>query len=218
MGQLCEQYRPRTWAEVIGQDKPISALLKLQKRGLAGRAYWISGKTGTGKTTIAYLLAAEVADPEFVQEYNGMDLTAAKIRDTEGEYQYSAWGKGGRVIIVNEAHRLPTGAVTQCLTACEPPRLPKHVTWIFTTTCEGEDLFGDRFDSHALLSRCMKITLSQRDLCGLFATRAKQIAEAEGLDGQPIERYRRLAKDCGNNMREMLQRIENGEMAKELTQ
>lgn len=44
------------------------------------------------------------------------------------------------------------------------------------------------------------------------AQRAKAIAEAAGLDGQPIERYLRLAKDCRNNLREMLQRIEAGAM------
>ena len=58
---LTETYRPTTWADVIGQNKIVKRIDTLRPRGLAGRAYWISGQTGTGKTTIARLIAAEVA-------------------------------------------------------------------------------------------------------------------------------------------------------------
>src|SRR5262245_41895365 len=39
--QLTEQYRPRTWTDVAGQDKIVRQVQALAKRGLAGRAYWI---------------------------------------------------------------------------------------------------------------------------------------------------------------------------------
>ena len=52
-GPLTEQYRPQAWADVVGQDKIVQRIQALAKRGLAGRAYWISGQSGTGKTTIA---------------------------------------------------------------------------------------------------------------------------------------------------------------------
>ena len=61
--QLYEQYRPTTWAEIVGQDKVIARIEHLRLRGLAGRAYWIAGQSGTGKTTIARLLASENASP-----------------------------------------------------------------------------------------------------------------------------------------------------------
>jgi hypothetical protein len=49
-------------------------------------------------------------------------------------------------------------------------------------------------------------------LCKPFAARCKEIAEAEGLDGQPIARYEQLARDCKNNLRRMLMAVESGTM------
>jgi DNA polymerase III gamma/tau subunit len=50
--QLTEQYRPQTLDDVVGQDKIIQRIRGLAKRGLAGRAYWLSGQSGTGKTRL----------------------------------------------------------------------------------------------------------------------------------------------------------------------
>jgi DNA polymerase-3 subunit gamma/tau len=66
--QLCEQYRPRGFEEVVGQDKVIRKIHLLAKRSLAGRGYWISGQSGTGKTTLARLIAAEVASEWSTEE------------------------------------------------------------------------------------------------------------------------------------------------------
>ena len=61
--QLTERYRPADWPEVVGQDKAVQRLRALAMRGLGGRAYWLSGQSGTGKTTIACLIGAELAEP-----------------------------------------------------------------------------------------------------------------------------------------------------------
>src|SRR6516225_3718845 len=86
---LTEQYRPRTWADVVGQDKLVARIQSLAKRGLAGRAYWLSGQSGTGKTTIARLLAAEVADDFMVQEVDASTLTLSSLTELERQSQVS---------------------------------------------------------------------------------------------------------------------------------
>src|SRR5687768_10456519 len=80
---LTELYRPRTWADVVGQDKVVGRIIALARRGLAGRAYWLSGQSGTGKTTLARLIAAEVADDFCTHEVDAAALTVAQLRELE---------------------------------------------------------------------------------------------------------------------------------------
>ena len=114
-------------------------------------------------------------------------------------------------MIINESHGLRKDAIRQLLVTLE--RIPSHVVWIFTTTCDGqESLFEDQIDAHPLLSRCIEIGLSRRGLAQPFAERAREIAQSEGLDGKPISAYLELVKQCRNNLRAVLQKIEAREM------
>lgn len=82
---------------------------------------------------------------------------------------------------------------------------------------DGEEPFdfgcGEDIDAGPLMSRCIPIPLTNQGLAEAFAGRALEIARAEGLDGQPIEAYIKLARKHKNNMRAILQEIDRGIMA-----
>ncbi len=212
--QIYEKYRPRDYDSLVGQDKAVAVIDRLRDRGLAGRAYWITGASGTGKTSLARLIAGEVADDFSVVELDASELTPAKLAAAEDTLRYFGFGQlNGRAVIVNEAHGLSASAIRQLLVALE--RIPGHCVWIFTATNEGNDLFEGKLDGSPLLSRCIEIALARRDLTKRFAIRAKEIAETEGLDGRPLEDYVKLVRKQGNNFRRVLQEIDKGAMLPE---
>ena len=215
---LYEKYRPRAWEELVGQDKAVKQARRIIKRpGFDRGAFWIEcageHNSGVGKSSLAILIAQQLADDFFITSWNGAKLDKAAVHKIEQDGQFSTWGdKRFRVVIVDEAHAISQGAVDVLLPFLEA--LPAHFVMIFTTTqAVDRDLFGD--DSGPFSSRCFQIRLTNQGLTRPMAQRAKMIAEAEGLDGQPVEAYVKLIQVCKNNMRAALQRIEAGEMIQE---
>ena len=130
---IFEDYRPAQWSDFIGNDKA-----KAKAKAVANRAkttgkpfaLWIDGSSGTGKTTLAHLVASELgADPVMdVIELDGPDCDGRAVADLREKLGLKSWGGGFRAVIVNEAHNMtPKGVqLWLCLLYTSPsPRDPE---------------------------------------------------------------------------------------------
>jgi Holliday junction resolvasome RuvABC ATP-dependent DNA helicase subunit len=94
---FAEQYRPTSLTEFIGNAKAVQAAQFYMKRGLGGLAFWISGGTGLGKTTLARILAASVADPLSITEFDSADqLNQDALNDMSLSMYTLGLGRPGR--------------------------------------------------------------------------------------------------------------------------
>jgi len=214
MASLYEKYRPSKWSEVVGQNEAMTTIKRIVNNGIGGRAFWIAGISGSGKTTIARLLAKEIADDMHITEFDSAEgFTAEAYADIEQSMYLYGSGKGGRAYIINEAHGLRSWMIRRLLGLLE--RLPNHVVFIFTTTKAGQaGLFEAQIDAEPLLSRCLYIPLRNDSyLSTSFGHLCQRIARKEKMDGRDIKEYINLAKESNNNCRKMLQTIEVGWMS-----
>lgn len=181
MRSYSEKYRPTRLEDFLGNGKAITAARFWQRQGLGGLAFWISGGTGAGKTTLARILAASFADGLDVREYDaGDELTAADLADVEATMHYRGLGpRGNRVFLVNEAHGLRAPIVRRLLGLLE--RLPEHVLVLFTTTGDGQAQLFDGVDGRPLVDRCKRIPLTNQGLNPLIAARLVEVGRLEGF-------------------------------------
>jgi replication-associated recombination protein RarA len=210
MPSLADKHRPTRLEDLAGQNAAVAQVRAVLARGWGGRAWWLTGPSGAGKTTLARIVASIGADDLGTEEIDAQTLTPAKLRTIEEECRYRMLGtKPGRAYLVNEAHGLRKDTIRQLLVALE--RLPDYVIWVFTTTKSGQaSLFecDDAGDAAPLLSRCIEVGLTADTRA--FAERAKTVAMAEGMDGLPLSVYESAVGASGANLRRVLQRIESG--------
>lgn len=217
--QLCEKYRPREWGQFIGNEKAIArvrfTLARPEFGTGSGQVYWVHGDSSTGKTSLALLMAQELGATNWADcvQINGKGFRAPDVADLENWLHLCSSGDSGwKVAIVDEAHCITDGAAENLLVLLE--HLPANRLVIFTSTCalEGDLLGPAKSVTDPYRSRCKIVKLSNQGLCKPLAEWLKAGAVAEGLDGQSIEKYERLMKDKGNNVRACWQEIEQGEM------
>ena len=192
---LYRKYRPITWQEVSGQDQVTHTLQNAVAGGRIGHAYLFSGPRGTGKTSVARLLAkaANCLEEDLskrpcnqcghcraVNEGSFLDMieidaasnnSVDDIRDLRDKINFTPNQGRFKVYIVDEVHMLSPSAFNALLKTLEEP--PPHAIFILATT-----------EIHkipaTILSRCQQHEFRRASL-DVIVAQLKAIAEKEGI-------------------------------------
>ena len=213
---LYRKFRPSTFEDVKGQDHIVTTLKNQIRADRIGHAYLFCGTRGTGKTTIAKILARSVncehpADGSPCNECptckailagvstNVIEIDAASnngvdnIREIREEVAYRPTQGRYKVYIIDEVHMLSTGAFNALLKTLEEP--PSYVIFILATT-EANKI------PVTILSRCQRYDF-RRITIDTIAARLSELMEKEGVDVEE-KAIRYVAKAGDGSMRDAL--------------
>ena len=213
---LYRKFRPDNFTDVKGQDHIVTTLTNQIKHNRIGHAYLFCGTRGTGKTTVAKILAKavncehpvngspcnECAMCKAIQAgtaMNVIEIDAASnngvdnIREIREEVSYRPTEGKYKVYIIDEVHMLSTGAFNALLKTLEEP--PSYVMFILATT-----------EAHkipiTILSRCQRYDF-HRITIDTIAARLDELLKVEGVEAEE-KAVRYVAKAGDGSMRDAL--------------
>lgn len=155
MSSLHTKYRPEKFEDVLGQDPIVRSLKRVVKDNRA-HVFLLVGPSGTGKTTLARILANEFAGTgskavNLIEHDGATKSGKADMQALMTSLQYRAIGDSPvKFVIVDECQKLSTDAWTVLLKPTEEP--PAHVYYAFCTTELGKI-------PKAILTRCLRYDL-----------------------------------------------------------
>lgn len=213
---LYRKFRPQEFEDVKGQEHIVTTLKNQIKADRIGHAYLFCGTRGTGKTTIAKILARAVNCEHPIDgspcntcktcrainegtSMNVIEIDAASnngvdnIREIREEVAYRPTTGKYKVYIIDEVHMLSTGAFNALLKTLEEP--PSYVIFILATT-----------EAHkipiTILSRCQRYDF-RRITAETIAARLQELMDKEGNDVEE-KAIRYIAKAADGSMRDAL--------------
>jgi DNA polymerase-3 subunit gamma/tau len=191
---LYRTWRPKSFADLVGQDAVVRTLRAALSSGKLAHAYLFSGPRGSGKTSAAKILArcidcvhGPTAEPDNTCEnclailagtaLDVIELDAAsnrgidEIRALRDSVKFAPASMRMKVFIIDEAHMLTREGANAFLKTLEEP--PAHAVFILATTAP-ESL------PPTILSRCQRYAF-RRIPVGVMIERMRTIAAAEGI-------------------------------------
>jgi DNA polymerase III subunit gamma/tau len=211
---FARKYRPRTFADVLGQEHVVRTLRNAIAQNRLAHAYLFVGPRGTGKTSTARIFAKALNcpegpkidfdpdDPVCVEIAEGRSLDVLEIdgasnngvdqvRDLRESVKYAPSRCRFKIYYIDEVHMLSTAAFNALLKTLEEP--PPHVKFIFATTEANKIL-------PTIISRCQRFDLRRIPL-GIIADHLLHIASLEGVDLDPKAAYA-IGKGADGGMRD----------------
>ena len=213
---LARKWRPRKFAELVGQDHVVRALINALDRDQLHHAYLFTGTRGVGKTTIARIFAKalnceqgvsstpcgectsclEIDEGRFIDLIEVDAASNRKVEETRellDNVQYSPARGRYKVYLIDEIHMLSKHSFNALLKTLEEP--PPHVKFLLATT-EPQKL------PITVISRCLQFNLKRLPVA-LIEERLKLIAKEEKIQAE-AGGLRLLADAADGSMRDAL--------------
>jgi DNA polymerase-3 subunit gamma/tau len=213
---LARKWRPKSFAELVGQEHVARALGNALTQGRVHHAFLFTGTRGVGKTTIARILSKclncetgvtatpcgkcasckEIDEGRFVDLIEVDAASRTKVDDTRElleNVQYTPTRGRYKVYLIDEVHMLSTHSFNALLKTLEEP--PPHVKFLLATT-DPQKL------PVTVLSRCLQFNL-KRLAPGLIAEHLSKVLEAEKVPAD-LPAVRLVAQAADGSMRDAL--------------